>query len=397
MNKRLILLLLLGAFLGHRGTVALAESLFLDNSDAAYYRELGSGAVVVLMYHGLDAEHNFDPADFEAQMQYLADNNYSTLTLDELQSWITSGQPALPEKPVVLTFDDNYLSIYTVAYPTLQSHGFTGVNFTHTNYVGVVTSFDHADWNEINEMETAGVIFTESHTKSHPNLTALTDPQITEELAGSKAAIEANIPGKTCRHLAYPYGAYDANVISIAEACGYETAMSTISGVNTRSTPLMELRRYGVNPTTPLSTFASIVATASGGGGTEETDWTHSTSEPGYWGSDYQYAPAGSGETYAMWTFTLSTGGEYQVHVWYTQHANRATNAPYTIHHSTGETTVLVDQTTGGSSWVSLGTYSFNSLEEYTVTLSNNADGYVIADGIWLEPLFTGVPGWRLY
>ncbi len=377
--------------------VASAEELFLDNTDAAYYQQDGTPAVVILMYHGLDAAAGYDPADFEAQMQYLADNNYSTLTLDELQSWIETGLPVLPDKPVVLTFDDNYLSIYTVAYPTLQLHGFVGVNFTHTNYVGVVTSFDHADWNEINEMESAGVIFTESHTRSHPALTGLTDPQIADELAGSKAAIEANVPGKTCRHLAYPYGIYDANVISIAQASGYQTAVTTISGVNTRSTPQMELRRYGVNPSTALSSFASMVGNAVGGDGNQETDWAHSTSEPGYYGSDYQYAPAGGGETYAAWTFSVSEGGEYRVYAWYTEHANRATNASYIIQHSTGETTVIVDQTTNGSTWVPLGIYSFSSLEEYTITLSNDADGYVIADGLWLKSLSSATTGWQLY
>lgn len=369
-----------------------AQEIVIDNLDPTRFSSSLSGGsetgVVILMYHGLDAEHGYNPADFQAQMQYLADNGFETITLDHLRSWIETGAPALPPKPIVLTFDDNYLSIYTVAFPTLQSHGFVGVNFTHTDYVGVVTSFDHADWNEINQMEAAGVIFTESHSRTHPNLTTLAPAQLDDELQGSMAAIETNIPGKDCRHLAYPYGAYDANVISHSLAAGYVTAVTTLGGLNTRSTPLMELRRFGVNPDTPLTTFQSIVnQSGSLGGGSE---WTHSTSEPEFHGTDYQYAAAGGGEAVAQWTFTLAQTGLYRVDTWYTDHSNRATNAPYTVQHRDGETTVRINQTAGGGAWVPLGEFHFTGGEYYTVKLTNDADGYVIAAAVRIT--FVAVP-----
>jgi len=382
---------------------AIAQEIVLDNTDATYRLGGGSDAgVVILMYHGLDAPFGQDPARFEAQMQYLDDQGYETMTLDDLQSWIETGLPEPPAKPIVLTFDDNYLSIYTVAYPVLKAHGFVGINYAHSNYVGVApggspaTGYDHADWTECGTMETDGVIFTESHTKTHPNLTSLSETAAREELAGSKAAIEANL-SKTCRHLAYPYGGYNASVIALAQEAGYETAVTTNSGVNTRSTPLMELYRFGVNPSTAMETFISYVSQSGGGGGAQPTDWTHSTSETGYWETDYQLAVAGTGTTYAEWTFSPSQTGEYELFTWYTAHSNRASNAPYTVEHNAGTTTVRIDQTQNGRQWISLGTYPFVADVYYTVRLSNDANGIVISDAIRLVPLASNIGGWQVY
>ena len=99
------------------GSLSPAQEIILDNQDAVFYQgQAGEAGVVILMYHGLDAAHSQDPSKFETQMQYLDDQGYQTMTLDTLQSWIETGQPVLPEKPVILTFDDNYLTIYSIAF-----------------------------------------------------------------------------------------------------------------------------------------------------------------------------------------------------------------------------------------------------------------------------------------
>jgi hypothetical protein len=260
-----------------------------------------------------------------------------------------------------------------------------GTNFTHTQYVGLVTSYDHADWTEIQAMESANVIFTESHSVSHPNLTTLSDSALAAELVDSITAIESNIASKTCRHLAYPYGAYDSRVMAAATAAGYETAVTTVVGVTTRSTPLLEIPRYAVNPSTPLSTFAEIAANATGGGGAE---WTHSTSEPGHWGSDYQYAPPSTAGAVATWIFAPPSTGHWEVSVWYTDHSNRATNALYTVGHREGVTEHRVDQTAGGNQWNVIGTHLFGEGEYFPITLTaTDADGYVIADAVRLRQM----------
>ncbi|MCZ9338287.1 xanthan lyase, partial [Streptomyces sp. TRM76130] len=72
--------------------------------------------------------------------------------------------------------------------------------------------------------------------------------------------------------------------------------------------------------------------------------------------------------------------GLYQVAVWYTAATNRAPDAPFTVHHADGSAVVRVDQRVGGSQWVVLGSYRFTADQPVTVELSDDADGYVIAD-----------------
>jgi peptidoglycan/xylan/chitin deacetylase (PgdA/CDA1 family) len=383
---------------------APAQTITVDDTDGGFTSQV-SGGVVILMYHGLDAASGgFYPPSFDAQMDYLKNNGFHTITMDHLKSWIQTGAPALPSKPIVLTFDDNYITIYTVAYPKLQALGFVGCSYAHTNYVGVApggspaTSNDHADWIEIGQMESSGVIYTESHTLNHLDLTSLTVPSSLSEVANSKAAVEANMVGKTCRHFSYPYGAYNATTLSQVSSTGYETAVTTVSGPNTRSTPLLELKRYGVNPnssstTTLSSTFLTAANAGSGSGA-----WAGSSAQPGFLGSGYKYSPGGVGDNVATWSFTPATAGVYEVYARWTVSTNRATNSPYAINHQAGSTTVRVNQKLNNGVWMSLGQYTFNGATPYQVTLSDDANGYVIADGVKLEfRAPAGLEAWQVY
>ncbi|TCS36716.1 RHS repeat-associated protein [Reinekea marinisedimentorum] len=109
------------------------------------------------------------------------------------------------------------------------------------------------------------------------------------------------------------------------------------------------------------------------------SNWNSSVSVSGFVGSNYQYAAKGDGSQQFTWLLSDYTG-TYELLVNFTSHGNRASNAPYTIYHVGGSTTVEVNQTTNGGSWVSLGAYDLD--ENSSIVLSNNADGYVIADGI---------------
>lgn len=370
---------------------APALDIIVDDADAGFLSVNGLG-VPIFMYHGLDSAFGFNAADFVAQMDWLAAGGFHTITLDHLKSWIQTGSPALPPKPIVLTFDDNYITIYTVAYPTLGARGFTGVNFVHTAYVGVVTSYDHADWNEINEMETSGVIFTESHTVNHVNLTTVNTTTLNNELVNSKTAIESHMPGKTCRHLSYPYGGYNTTVIARTQAAGYLTAVTTNGGVNNRSTPLFELRRYGINPDTAAATFQSSANAGLTGG-----VWAAGSSQSDYYGVGYHSAAAGNGQSVGWWMFTPPQTGLYMVYARWTTGAGNASGASYVVHHTDGDTGVLKDQSVNGGQWMALGQFTFSGGRQTWITLANNnAGGTVIADAIRLSSV-TQVDDWHLY
>jgi alpha-L-rhamnosidase len=100
----------------------------------------------------------------------------------------------------------------------------------------------------------------------------------------------------------------------------------------------------------------------------------------------FEHIAAGDGAETATFRPNLPVGGRYKVLARWTSHPNRATNAPYTIHHAGGTTKVRVNQEEQGGSWVSLGTYNFDHGTSGHVMLSNDANEYVVADAVMFEP-----------
>lgn len=89
----------------------------------------------------------------------------------------------------------------------------------------------------------------------------------------------------------------------------------------------------------------------------------------------------------ANWAFDISETGQYQVYAKWTAYPNRASNATYVVTDDVTDTSVTVDQRTDGSIWNLLGTFNFSQGENYQVSLSNQADGYVIADAVKVVPV----------
>lgn len=117
-------------------------------------------------------------------------------------------------------------------------------------------------------------------------------------------------------------------------------------------------------------------------------NWGTSSYTPGYYGSNYAYAPPGSGGQ-ARWAFTLSNDGDCQIEARWTSHENRSTVSPYTIINNGLETSVLVDQTVDGGRFNPLGSYWLEA-GPVEVLLSSSQGGYVIADAVKLACQGTG-------
>jgi len=114
--------------------------------------------------------------------------------------------------------------------------------------------------------------------------------------------------------------------------------------------------------------------------------WHRSQSVAGFLGDSYLFHPKGDGSATAAWTGVIPESGQYEVFARWTAHPNRATDATYQIEHAGGTASVNVDQMQAGGQYVSLGTFAFNAGEGYAVTLSNAADGFVIADAVkWVK------------
>jgi hypothetical protein len=118
--------------------------------------------------------------------------------------------------------------------------------------------------------------------------------------------------------------------------------------------------------------------------------WAAGTGVAGYYGANYLSHAAGTGTSVVRWRPVVPGDGQYEVRVSYTTASNRATNAPYTVTHLGGTDTVAVNQKVRGTpdlrggEWASLGVFTFAAGLDSTVELSDNADGFVVADAIKL-------------
>lgn len=184
---------------------------------------LAAQSAVILVYHHVAEDTppstTISPNDFEAHLSYLRDNNFTVIALDHMIDSLRSGQP-LPEKSVVITFDDGYSSIYETAFPMLESYGYPFTLFLSTGPIDSGLS-NYMNWDQIRRMSDAGVIIA-NHMVDHPYmLEARNNVSATQklsrlriELLAAEQRIEEET-GQSHRYLAYPYGEHDPDIKSL--------------------------------------------------------------------------------------------------------------------------------------------------------------------------------------
>lgn len=215
--------------------------------------------VPILTYHFIAANPNpkdrardalsVPPDKFEAQMEYLAQNNYTPITLDTLYG-IYNGQTSAPAKPVVLTFDDGYIDFYTNAFPILKKFNFHAVSFIATGLVG---GSYYMNWDQIKEIASSGLVTFEAHSVNHVNLMSLSYAKALKELQDSKNILYSQT-GYPVNFIAYPYGTSNATVQRATKAAGYVGGVGTWFGK--ASAPGINLPRIKISGYMSLATFA---------------------------------------------------------------------------------------------------------------------------------------------
>ena len=202
-----------------------------------------AGPVPILEYHVLGAAPPDEPypdlyvtrPDFHRQMNWLDENGYEAVTLEQVEdAWYRGG--TLPPKPVVISFDDGYRPQFTYALPELRRHGWAGVLNLKAEgsdlYPSNVEAMIAAGW------EVA------AHTIHHLDLTELDAAQLKEEVAGSRAILRRDY-GVPVKNFCYPAGRFDSTVIAAVKAAGYTGATTEIAGYADREHPY-ELDRYEI-------------------------------------------------------------------------------------------------------------------------------------------------------
>lgn len=190
--------------------------------------------VPILLYHHISTDFDtsnaisiISPKDFRLHMTAIK-AQFTPISLREYVDFVncTDGSKTMPSNPIIVTFDDGYLSNYEVAYPILRELEIPATIFIVTDTVGAKggdgkVNYTHFNWEQAREMINSGLIEIQSHTNDHVKLATLTRDAVNFELRKSKYLIEKNL-GTTCDMIAYPYGSYSDSVIEASHKAGYK-------------------------------------------------------------------------------------------------------------------------------------------------------------------------------
>jgi len=243
-------------------------SLFFLSVLASPIRAADSG--VIVLYHHVATDTppstSISPTDFRKHLDYLRDNAYTVVPLDDLLQALHEGRP-VPEKAVAITFDDGYSSIYDTAFPMLQEYGFPFTLFLSTGPINDGLR-NYMTWEQIEAMARSGVIIA-NHMVEHPYMLERDDDATDQQwLAGLRSELlqaEADIKlhtGQSHKLMAYPYGEFNKAIKDLLEEEGY-WGLAQNSGAVNQSTDFLAIPRYPLasiyaNLDTAITKFSSL-------------------------------------------------------------------------------------------------------------------------------------------
>jgi peptidoglycan/xylan/chitin deacetylase (PgdA/CDA1 family) len=224
----------------------------------------------VLMYHEIAEPSEttsrlaVSPDAFAAQLAELHAEGFKTVTAAELAAVLADGSRHLPDRAVVLTFDDGFEDFHSRAMPLLDRYGFTATVFVTTGWVQDAGPLPAGrrpgrmlSWTQIAEAADAGIEIA-AHSHLHPQLDQLPGRLLREELRSSKARLEDKL-GSPVAGLAYPFGYYNARVRQEAGALGHDYACAVGNVIMSARPDLLALPRLTVRRSTRMPAFQQII------------------------------------------------------------------------------------------------------------------------------------------
>lgn len=229
--------------------------------------------IPVLMYHHLlkdneniykDNKGIMSVEKFEEQMKILHENDFNTITLEEMEKFIR-GEIYLPEKSILITFDDSCKSYYVYAYPILKKYLFKAIIFTITsNITDEPVPFDpihtqSLSWKEINRSRDVFEFASHTHAlhrwdHAYDKGYLITKPKeyVIRDFKKSMKMLETKC-------LAYPFGHYDKETLKILKDLGFSMAFTIHKGNVKPKDNMFELKRNGISRNTSTDEFKRII------------------------------------------------------------------------------------------------------------------------------------------
>lgn len=233
--------------------------------------------IPILMYHSISDQANpkfrqftVSPSLFIEHLAYLQQHMYTPITVTQLANMLSQGSPALPERPVVITFDDGFADFSTAALPALKQFGFVATLYVATAYVNATSRWLKSEgeearpmlsWEQLSEISAYGVECG-GHTHTHPQLDTIPLTAARDEITRCKQLLEEHL-GQPVTSISYPFGYYTSAVRRLAKEVGYTSACAVRHAMSTESTDPFALTRLFVSADTHVEELEALLTRGS--------------------------------------------------------------------------------------------------------------------------------------
>jgi len=229
--------------------------------------------IPILMYHSIShsaapkfRQFTVPPSLFAHQMSYLYQQAYTPITVTQFVTLCSQRNAVLPEKPVVITFDDGFADFYLEALPVLQRFGFPATLFVPTAFINGTSRWlkrEHEagrlmlTWQQLREINARG-IECGAHGHKHLQLDVLPPAVARNEIVLSKRLLEDHLDQEIFS-FAYPYGYHTARVRQLVQEAGYTSACAVRHAMSSVTDDPFSLARLMVHADTTIKEFAALL------------------------------------------------------------------------------------------------------------------------------------------
>ncbi|MCK4463555.1 MAG: polysaccharide deacetylase family protein [Candidatus Omnitrophica bacterium] len=219
--------------------------------------------IPILIYHSIEPEgskriyegerfYNATPEMFRKQMRYLKENGYNTITIDKLMRSATDYE--LPDKPIMLTFDDGHISHYETVLPILKEFGFTAAFFLVVNDIGKKY---RVNWKQSKTLKDSGMDIG-SHGMNHKILDGSSYFNLVSETKSSKIILEDTLRMNILA-FSIPRGVYSKKISTVARGMGYMFVFTSFTGNTSIDSDPYCIKRIVMLKNYSMKDFISIV------------------------------------------------------------------------------------------------------------------------------------------
>ncbi|HSX21059.1 MAG TPA: polysaccharide deacetylase family protein [Gammaproteobacteria bacterium] len=219
--------------------------------------------------------HNFHPSTpgsmtvstkkFEQQLQWLQDNGFTVIPLQELVEYLQGKKSSIPDKAVVITADDGRDTVYKYMWPIVRKYNVPVTLFIYPSSISNPSAPYAMTWDQLRELQSTGQFDIQGHTLWHPNFKQekkrLSESEyaklVNNQLVTSKKILDKKLDIDVTL-LAWPHGIYDKYLEQEAEKAGYVMAFSIAGQPANKSEPTMTQPRYMILESTSMQSFAAI-------------------------------------------------------------------------------------------------------------------------------------------